>query len=387
MSGRRPTIFISAAEASGDMHAARLMDALRERLGEVDFVGVGGQAMANAGCRPAVEGLDLTGQASMLLRPLLNLGYYYRAIRRLGKAISEIRPDVHVPVDSPALNWHLATAARKAGAKVAYYIAPQVWAWAPWRVKKLARIADRVACILPFEQQWLAERGVSACYVGHPLMEQLPPRPGEPADILGAWSQGNWKVALLTGSRSAEIRQHAPALAAVAQQIKSRWPAATCTFAAKDAQAAETICKAVGERLGEQADILPGRTDDLLAGSHFAVAVSGTVTLQAAWFGVPMVIVYRTSRLGYHLLGRWLIRAPNLSLVNILAGRRMVPELMPWFGSPRALTEAVLEVMDDVGWLLETRQALTEIADSLRPPHGRSASQNAADVVAGLLDR
>jgi len=132
--------------------------------------------------------------------------------------------------------------------------------------------------------------------------------------------------------------------------------------------------------------VVAERTAEVLAASHFAVAASGTVTLEAAYFGVPMVIVYRTGRLGYHLLARWLIRTPHLSLVNILAGRRLVPELMPWHGDVPALTRTVLEAMQDLGGLLETRQELLGLVDPLRPADGRPAADHAADIICRLLE-
>ena len=142
MSERPLTIFLSAAEASGDAHAANLIRAIREASPGARFIGVAGERMAEAGCEVL---LDLTHRASMLGGPLLRLGYYWRQVRRAKKAIRAIRPDLCIPVDSPAFNWHVAKAARKAGAKVLYYIAPQVWAWATWRVRKLARLTDRAA--------------------------------------------------------------------------------------------------------------------------------------------------------------------------------------------------------------------------------------------------
>jgi len=385
MNERSPTIFISAAETSGDAHAARLIHALRDRLGEPRFVGAGGPQMAAAGCEPAVAGLDdLTAGASMLGRPLLRLGYYYRIIRRLQKAIGRIRPDLYVPVDSPALNWHLASAARKAGAKVVYYICPQAWAWAPWRVKKLSRLTDHVACILPFEQPWLRRRGVAATYVAHPLFDDLPPRAEQMPDIVRAWAEGSWRVALLAGSRPAEITDHSRALASVAAAIRKRWPASRCTFAAPDENAARRIRNSLGPAGGDE--IVAGRTPQVLADSHFAVTVSGTITLEIAHFGVPMVVFYRVGRLT-SLLARGLVTTPQLSLVNILAGRKIVPELMPWHGNVRRLISSVLEAMSDLGYLMETREALVELVDPLRARPPASASGNAAELIASVLHR
>ncbi len=395
MSKRSPTIFISAAEASGDLHAAHLIEALRERLPGSRFVGVGGPHMAAAGCEPPAEGLfDLTRHASMLGGPLLRLGYYYRTVRRLRRAIAEIRPDLHIPVDSPALNWHLAGAAKKAGAKVVYYIAPQVWAWAPWRVQKLIRLTDHVACILPFEQEWLRERGVSATYVGHPLFDALPARPDPAPDLMEAWSEGTWRVALLPGSRPGEIRQHTRALAATAADIRRRWSRARCTFAAGGEQSAQEIRRSLPTGDSRDIEIAVDRTHEVLARSHFAVTVSGTITLEVAYFGVPMVVFYRVGRAAYGMVGRWLIRTPHLSLVNILSartlesahGRKIVPELMPWYGSVKELSSMVLEVMDDLGYLLELRRLLPRLTDPLRTHPPQSASGNAADLIAGVLE-
>jgi len=384
MSARR-TIFVSVAEASGDAHAAKLINALRSRMPNARFVGVGGPEMLQAGCEPAVEGLDLTGGASMLMGAVWKAGYYWRVVRNLRRVISDIKPDVHVPVDSPAMNWHLAAAAKQAGAKVCYYIAPQVWAWAPWRVKKLARLTDRVACILPFEPDWLGERGVAGKFVGHPLLEDLPPRADEPADLLDAWSAGTWRVAMLPGSRPAELRNHSAALAVTAEAIRRRWPKAECTFAVGSERAAKLL---ESELNGPGANAWPvsvGNTGNVISQSHFAVAASGTITLAAAQFGVPMVVFYRLGRLTSNLLYRALVRTKTFSLVNILAGRRLVPEMMPWYGSHKQLIDQVLDVMDDIGWLVETRGELLKLTDNLRSDNGKPASENAAEMVAELV--
>jgi len=380
----RPTIFLSAAEISGDEHAARLLESLRKRIPDARFVGVAGEMMAATGCEVVA---DLTRRASMLGGPLLKLGYYIRTLRRLKRTIRRIRPDVHVPVDSPALNWHLAAAAKKCGASVVYYIAPQVWAWAPWRVRKLKRLTDRVACILPFEQKYLRERGVAAEYVGHPLFDTLDPRGGPLPDLSDAWLEGNWRVALLPGSRPAEINNHAEALLEVARAIRRRWANAECTFAARTEPLAETIRHACAAREENGIDVTVARTREVLAKAHFAVAVSGTITLEAAHFGVPMVIFYRVSRLAYGLLGKRLIRTPHLSLVNILAGRKIVPEMMPWFGSVGKLTRMVLEVMDDVGYLHEARDELLKLVAPLELPDRSKACDNAADLIVNILRR
>ncbi len=383
---RQITIFLSAAEASGDSHGAHLVRSLRARLPEARILGVAGPKMAEAGCEVVA---DLTSRASMMGGPLTQLGYYIPLVLRLQRKIQQLAPDVVVPIDSPALNWHLAKAARKAGSPVVYYISPQVWAWAPWRVKKLARLTDQVACILPFEQRYLQDRGVRARYVGHPLLDSLPKPPEPMPDILSAWSDETWKVALLPGSRSSEIKGHAKALAACAATIRRRWPKATCTFSVYDQRAAETLSTMAKEN---EIELLVGQTHKVLSEAHFAIAASGTVTLEVAHFGVPMVIFYRTSLMTgllHRILGhsRKFIGTPHLSLVNILAGRRIVPELMPWHGNTKKLIEMVLDVMLDPGYLLETRQRLQDLTGSLHGPNGLPASENTADLIVKTIEK
>jgi len=369
MISRPTTVFLSVAEASGDAHAASLIKALARRLPDARFIGAAGPKMAAAGCEVLA---DLTAEASMLGGPIGRLGYYYRAVRKLKRAT----------VDSPALNWHLAAAAKKAGARVVYYIAPQVWAWAPWRVRKLARLTDCVACILPFEQRYLRDRGVRARYVGNPIFDYLGPRPKTLPDLAAAWSEGTWRVALLPGSRLGEIVGHMPAVLETARAIRRRWPKAHCVVPAHDQAGAQAIHKAAR---GRDIEVVVGQTHDVLAGSHFAVAKSGTTTLEAAYYGVPMVVYYRVGRLSYNLLGRWLVRMPYFSLVNILAGYPLVPELVPWFGSPRPLKELVMEVMEDYGWLFQVRQSLLDLVKPLESAGGQSASQRAAQLVVETL--
>ena len=384
------TIFISAAEASGDEHAANLISELRRRIPGARFVGVAGERMAEAGCEVLA---DLTGKAAMLGGPILKLSYYVRTIKRLQRSISEIRPDVHVPVDSPAMNWHLASAAKQARTSVVYYIAPQVWAWAPWRVSKLARLTDAVACILPFEQEYLRSRGVNATYVGHPIFDDPPPRPKALPDLLDAWYSGSWRVALLPGSRPAEIHHHTGPLLAVAAAIRKRWPKARCTFATLGEEGAEPIRRIARQAGSGKVELAvgTGSAQKVLSESHFAVVGSGTVTLQAAYFGVPMAIFYRTG-LGMSMLhravGRFrsLVATPYFTLVNILAGRQLVPELVP-LRRTGGLIDTVMELMSDLGCLHEIRQSLLEIVAPLCVAPPQTAAGRAADLVIEVLQR
>jgi len=385
MSTEPATIFLSAAEASGDQHAANLIGALAKRLPGARFVGVGGARMAAAGCEVLA---DLTIKAAMLGGPILRLGYWLRLVARIKRSLKHLKPDLHIPVDSPALNWHLAAAARRAGTPVMYYIAPQVWAWAPWRVRKLARLTDVVACILPFEERYFRDRGVNATYVGHPLFDTLDPLEGPLPDLAEAWSEGTWNVALLPGSRPGEIKGHIPALLDVARVIRRRWSRAVCTITAHNDSGARCIHAACKGRLPQHVEVVVGKTRQVLRSAHVAVAVSGTVTLEVAHFGVPMVIFYKVNAIGHKLVGPFLgISTPHLALVNILAGKRIVPELMPWYGRIRPVREMVMDVMQDLGCLYDMREAILEVTAPLRAAPPATASDNAADLAIELLDR
>lgn len=371
-----PLIFITAAEVSGDVHGAKLIEALRRRLPDARFMGVGGPRMAAGGCELVANPV---GKAAMLGGGIQMAAYFHGVIKQAKAAMAAHRPAVHVPVDSPAMNWHLAKAAKALGVPVMYYVAPQVWAWAPWRVKKVRKLTDAVACILPFEEDYLRQRRVNARFVGHPLLEELPAP--ELPDLDAAAASGRWKIAMLPGSRDGEIRGHAAALADMSDRLRTRYPDAQVTFAAFDEAAAEKFRRFSGR---DDLSIVAGQTEQVLAGSHFAVVASGTATLMTACFGVPMVIVHKGSWLGYNLVARWLIRTKYLSLVNILAGYELSPELMPWFGNRNQLWRAVEGLLGDTATLKATRQKLLELVKPLRI-EGGSAAGNTAELVIEVM--
>jgi lipid-A-disaccharide synthase len=315
--------------------------------------------------------------------------YYRRAVRKLRSAIRDLRPDVLVPVDSPALNWHLAKEARAAGTSIVHYVAPQVWAWAPWRIKKLRRLTDHVACLLPFEEEYFRSRGVAATYVGHPLFDRLPARidAADCPDLAEAWCEGTWRIAMLPGSREGEIAAIAPALAAVADEVGRRWDGSQCKFLAADDRSADRIRAAIRR---DEVDVVTGDAGSVLADSHFAVVASGTATLEVASYGVPMVIVYNISRwqrMAWRLFVKYMMRTRNLSLVNIIAGRGIVPELMPFFTSPGEVVRSVVSVIKDYGWLCATRQKLLDLTTPMRTNGDQTAAARAAAIVAGIVDK
>ncbi len=383
-----PTIFMSCAEASGDHHASELIRSLRKLYPDARFVGAAGPKMQAEGCECIV---DLTQQAAMLGSVFTKIFYFRQQVKKLQAAIAEIKPDVLVPVDSPALNWHLCRAAKKVDVPVMYCVAPQVWAWAPWRLKKVRKLTNHIACLLTFEKEYFRSRGVNATYVGHPLFDQLPPQraAADCPDLAEAWMSGEWKIAMLPGSRAGEIAKLTRPLIETSRAIRAAWPKATITFTAVDEKAKERILAAAGDG-ADELSIVVGQTPEMLEIAHFAVAASGTVTLEVAHFGVPMVIVYNVGwlqKLLYRLFVRHLFCIKQLSLVNIVAGRGVVPELMPWIPSQQVLNETVLRELDDYGTLSHTRKTLLATTAPLMVPPPRKASDNIADLVAGLIEK
>jgi len=372
-------IFISAADVSGDRHAAGLIQSLYHQLDDVRFIGIGGKCMERAGCELLDRPVD---QASMTTGVFEHLGYFRRLIRKAKRAIKQIRPNVHVPVNSPAINWHLARTAKRSSIPVVYYIAPQTWAWAPWRVRKLRKYTDAVACILPFEQDYFRTRAVNATYVGHPLFDELPA--AKPPDLASAYQTGQWEIVLLPGSRESEIKNHAPGLVRVMELLSERYPSANFTITAIDEASADIIQQSAGR------EDLPISTEDInsiLSRSHFAIVASGTVTLQVAHFGLPMVIFYRVWKWGYRLIGRWLIRTKYLSLVNILAGEQLVPELMPWFGNVDELVRHADTMLKNLNHLQTVQKKLQDLISPLHAPVGTTAAENAARLVIEVLQK
>lgn len=354
-------IFISAAELSGDRHAAELIEAIRDERPSTLFLGVAGPAMQAAGCE-VLE--DFTTRATMLVGAVRLAGHAYKLVRQIGRLVREQRPDLAILVDSPALHLPMARHIRAAGCPVLYYIAPQLWAWAPWRIRKVRRRVDRMAVILPFEEDYFRQRGVDARFVGHPLIAQLRGENPSPETVERFGRLGRPLIACLPGSRRHVIEEVLPGQIAVARAIAGAHPGAGFVFSAADQAGANVIRSALaGERFSRTVEVKGNR--HVLAAADFALCASGTATLEVAWHGVPMVVMYNGSKWGYRLVGRWLITTPHLSLVNILAGRRIVPEFMPYYTSVQPIIDEALAILKSPKRQATIRADLKNVIQSL----------------------
>jgi lipid-A-disaccharide synthase len=373
----RPRIFLSAGEPSGDLHGARLAEALRRRFPHAELCGLGGDRMAAAGVQlmAHVDQLAVMGFAEVLR----HLPFFIRLMRNVKAAIAARSPDLVIPIDYPGFNLRLARHAHSRGIPVLYYIAPQVWAWHRSRMKQLARNTDRLAVILPFEEELFTAAGSNAVFVGHPLAEQSAPDSDRAAFLSAlAVDPDRPVLALFPGSRTQEVRRQIAGFVAAAQAVQQRRPAVSAVVARSAAVPAI-----------EYAGLpFPSTLDgwSLLHHARAALVKSGTSTLQAALAGTPLVVTYRVHPLTYFLAQR-LVKVPHVGLVNLVAGERIAPELLQRDAAPAELAAALLPLLDEssreralqIEGLRRVRAALLSRAD------GRNTGEHVADLAAELL--
>lgn len=339
----RPGILFTAFEPSGDHIAAALIRELKRREPDRPVYGLGGPDMHNAGAE-LIE--TTTDRAAMLLGAAAQARQHWLRLGRLKQWLAEHRIGALVPTDSPAANWSICAMVRKhqPHARIVHLVAPQLWAWAPWRVRKLRRLTDHVLCLLPFEPDWFSRRGVKASFVGHPLYDRIAPQKSPPAQDLPVTNGP--KVALLPGSRHSEVSRNWPTMLEAYKRLHAAHPGLKAVVAASD------IARAHQVELMSPMGVLPramrmvtGDADAVLNWADAALVVSGTATLHAAAHGTPMVVVYNVKRYEWHLVGRWVVTTRTLSLPNLIGESmglgRIVPELMPHFGDVDALTRTV----------------------------------------------
>lgn len=369
------TIFISALEPSADGHCARLIGACGQLAAAetFDWVGLGGRQMAAAGCRLLAEPAS---RAAMLHNVFSQLGYYWRLLRQVEAFFRQTPPAAAVVCDSPAFNFHVARLAKRYGVPVLFYVAPQLWAWAPWRIGKLRRYSDRLACILPFEQQWFCQRGVRAVFVGNPLVEGLT---GLAAKSYGGYQPFSATVALLPGSRAAEIHALWPAMLAIARRLKTDFPSIRFLTCAADEQKKELMVRLAGDF---PVMFAYSTVFETAQAADVALIASGSATLQTAAAGCPMIVMYQANKWLWHLMGRYLVRIRHLSLINILAERRLVDEFMPYFDSIEPIEQACRALLSDTQRL---RQISCQLVELVKPLAHLNASRQTATILLEML--
>jgi len=306
----------------------------------------------------------------MIYNAFSQIGYYYKLLKRIAHFLQDNKVDLVIVCDSPSFNFRVAKAAKKAGIRTLFYVAPQLWAWAGWRIRKLRRLCDKLCCILPFEQDWFSEKGVDAAFVGSPLLDDLQGGLRSFKKDYTDFDPGRkLKIALMPGSRPAEIESLWIPMQQIALRIKEKYPAATFVFVAVDARRKEMLQEA--QIPGFEGEYTIDTVTDTASGSDFAIVASGSATLQVAAVGCPMVIMYQSSRILWHLVGRWLVKTEYLSLPNILAGKELVPEFMPHFNSIEPIVHSIEQLLGDKDKLAQVSSELIKLTEPLAAKKSR----------------
>jgi lipid-A-disaccharide synthase len=375
-----PSVMIACGEPSGDLYAGALARELRSLSPGIRLVGLGGEHLRGAGADLVGDyrGLSVTG----LVEAIRVLPKAWAVHRALVERATRDRPDALVVIDFPDFNFRLAGSLHRLGIPVVYYVCPQVWAWRPGRLSVLKRLVDRALVIFPFEAAIYRDAGIPVDFVGHPLLDLMPVSAERPL-LAAEWGLDGSAptVALLPGSRPNEVRGTLPVLAEAVPLIAARVAGVQFLLARAPSlpdEVFEPLRGVTGQRVVE----IAGRTDDVLSASDVVVTASGTATVQTAIHARPMVIVYRVSPLTYRI-GRRFVRVDTFGMANLVAGRRIVPELIQDAFTPAAVAEETVRYFEDPVYAARTREALADVRVRLGTG---GASRRAAEQVLAVCE-
>ena len=374
-------VLISAGEASGDLYASRVVEALRVRWPDAEFFGCAGPRMQAAGVRPIVDSRSIAVVG--IVEVVAHIPRIWRQFRKLARAIAAERPDIAVLTDSPDFHLRMVKRLRRHGVPVVYLIAPQAWAWRQGRVRTMRANINRLLCIFPFEEAFFQKHGVPATYIGHPLARAVRPSLSR-SEFCEKFNlpPDSRIVVLLPGSRHGEVERHMPVLLDTVQRLSANH-AVTFVLALPPGFGVERTT--FWERISRSAiQVIEGFTWDVIAQAELALAASGTVTVEAALLGTPMVTFYRVNALSW-ILGRWLVKAPFLSMVNLIAGRRIVPELIQADMTAERIASEAVTLLDSEPARAGMRADLAEVAGKLASE--RDPMEIAADWIERVLGK
>jgi lipid-A-disaccharide synthase len=380
-------IMIISGESSGELYGALLANALKSKWPDVHIIGIGGQRMSEAG----VELVSRISDAFGIIEAVASLGKLKKAFNNAVEALNKFRPDVLVLIDYPDFNLKVAKKAKALGIKVLYYVSPQVWAWRKGRVPKIASLVNRMAVLLPFEEKIYKDAGLQCDFVGHPILEEIQGvlAKGDKAEFKTALGLDPVKplLSLLPGSRPHELNKLLPLMIEVVRQFRNDpeilkgnkeyqfcMPLAPNTDEQKYYGFLETLKK-------EGVTIKKGESVKVLAASDMAVVASGTATLQTAFLEVPMVVVYKMSPLEFQI-GKRIIDVKHISLVNILAGKDVVVELLQERANPGETLKELKKIIFDMEYRGNMINQFREIKG---PFIGKKASQRVADIILEMV--
>jgi lipid-A-disaccharide synthase len=367
---------LSAGETSGDLHASNLIRAIRRQAPDAEIVALGGPKMEAAGARLLANTVEF---GIIGVGPILG-GFtrYLALLSRADRFVGAWRPDVAVTIDCPGFHFLLASRLRARRIPTLWYIPPQLWAWAPWRVHKLRRRFTHVACVLPHEEAFFREHGVPVTFVGHPVVDHLRGLALDQPFIRSLRTTAKDRVIILMpGSRRQEVVPILRRQLVVARALADRHPPCSFVLALAHEEHRAWVAPLTAAS-GLPIRTVVGKTHEVQSTADLALAKSGTTTLELLFYEKPMAVFYNVTWPQWHLVGRWLLRTPWISLPNVLAGRRVVPEYMR-DGPPTA------EEIDEVSALLVDERHRTEVRIALAEVRRRIDVPGAAERAAGVV--
>lgn len=373
----KPCAAIIAGEASGDQHGAKLVRALLRKQPELFFCGIGGPALRQAGVRIVLDAQELTVVG--ITEVLSKVPGILRGMGVIKKLLKSLKPDLLILIDFPDFNLHIAAGAKKLGIPVLYYISPQIWAWRRGRGRRIRKLVDHMAVILPFEEQFYREFDVPVTFVGHPLLDDA---------LLSAEQtlkngvQDPAVVGLVPGSRESEVIRLLPTMLDAGNILKQKRKHVTFMISRAASVKSELIRNIVKRYEGwEHVEVVSDGVESVFKRCDAIVAASGTVTLQAAIQGTPAVIIYKVSPVSAWL-AKLLVRVPHVGLVNLVAGRELAPELLQDQATGDNIARAIQGMLENEEELNRLRRRLIALRDVLG---GAGASDRVAELALGMI--
>ncbi len=372
-------VMIVAGEASGDLHGGNLVRAMHQINPDLSFYGMGGKKMQAAGVELLADAADMAVVG--LTEVVFKLGMILRVMRRLTNTLTKTPPALLILIDYPDFNLPLARAARKRGIKVLYYISPQVWAWRKDRIDIIRNTVDRMAVILPFEEEFYRKAGVDVTFVGHRLLDEVTRKyPRAAAQKRFGLQEEAVTIAILPGSRKSEVARLLPEMLGACRILIEKISPIQFVLPLAGTLAPDFV-RDILRQFPVRVNVIPDEMYDIVAVADAAMVASGTATLETALLETPMVVVYKVSGLSY-AIGRRFIQVDHISLVNLIAGRAVVPELIQNDANPERIAAEMRELITRHGRAREMKLALSGIRGKLGTP---GASQRTAQIACDML--